>query len=486
MVRKRIFISIAPICAFVYLFFNGSFCTAQSISISGSVIDSVTHSGLSYSSIVVYGIGDSIVGGAIADAKGKFTVKSNGQKAKYVSISYAGYAARTIALPSNANDNVNLGPIRIKASTILLHSVETRADIARYEEKFDKTVARPSKATIAGALNVFEVMKTLPGVTVDLSNNIRYRGFVPNIYVNSTPAFLIYPDLESIPPDMIEKIELIDTGMRGGGEGKGGIINIILKKQRNDGMSGMATVKPSATTINKLDNLPLFLNLNYKNGRNVLLSNSFMGCTRNEWGYDMARTFSNGFGTDTLSQFSTQKTIGSYKNFDESIGYVFERGTDTRITAAVAFEWNRKVSQAFSSVDEYRTNTGLATNKISMLSCDTNRNPSKSVGLSFWHQYDSTERYVESNLYFALPESINSWDFTGRYYDVTNFSVDSTCSQSIQSHNKGNQMVYCDFTYYRPIAPDTRWVVNYVLDANLSQHSYVNALTNQLPNSLLN
>src|SRR5207302_3623547 len=82
-----------------------------------------------------------------------------------------------------------------------------------------------------------DVMKNVPGVNVDIDGNMSMRNATPQIFVDGRPSTLT---LDQIPADAISTVEIITNpsakfDASGGG---GGILNIVLKKNRKAGYNG--------------------------------------------------------------------------------------------------------------------------------------------------------------------------------------------------------------------------------------------------------
>lgn len=160
------------------------------------------------------------------------------------------------------------------AKNIDLQDVVIEKALPPVINKFDRKVFPISEIKKSSANTVLDLLRTLPGVVVDEDGNIRYKGAEATILVDEHPLDQIYASVEIIPVEQIEKIELIDPAMRTGGTGRGGIINFVLKKAKNDGLSGLLSANASTLKFNKLDNYRAFANINYKVKNWVFFINS--------------------------------------------------------------------------------------------------------------------------------------------------------------------------------------------------------------------
>ncbi|MBK7944017.1 MAG: TonB-dependent receptor plug domain-containing protein [Flavobacteriales bacterium] len=81
-----------------------------------------------------------------------------------------------------------------------------------------------------------DVMKNVPGLSVDLDGNVEMRGARPQILVDGRPSAMT---LEQIPAEDIERVEVItNPSVAFDANATGGIINVVLKKNTKPGYSG--------------------------------------------------------------------------------------------------------------------------------------------------------------------------------------------------------------------------------------------------------
>jgi len=127
-----------------------------------------------------------------------------------------------------------------------LEKIEVQENVASLEERKESSIAKRiitgSELTQYGDLNALEVLKRTPGVT--LSDGKGKKGAPGKGYtvvlIDGEEASIskrINP-LETISPDMIERIEVMTNGSAEyTAESMGGIVNIVLKKPKSQGMS---------------------------------------------------------------------------------------------------------------------------------------------------------------------------------------------------------------------------------------------------------
>jgi len=100
----------------------------------------------------------------------------------------------------------------------------------------DRKVFNVEKNITATGGTAVDVMRNIPSLSVDIDGNVELRNSSPQIFIDGRPTIL---SLDQIPADDIERIELItNPSAKFDASSSGGIINIILKKNRKLGING--------------------------------------------------------------------------------------------------------------------------------------------------------------------------------------------------------------------------------------------------------
>ena len=145
-------------------------------------------------------------------------------------------------MPSSAGAMLNaidkdLGDIKLTPDDKLLQDVTVTAKTPQFRLEGEKKIFNVEQNIISQGGTAQDVMKSVPGVIVDINNNVTLRNASPLIYVDGQPTTL---SLDQIPSDMIESVEIITnpSAKYDAAGGTGGIINIVLKKNKKHGYNG--------------------------------------------------------------------------------------------------------------------------------------------------------------------------------------------------------------------------------------------------------
>ena len=124
----------------------------------------------------------------------------------------------------------------------------------------DRKVFDVSKSLLATGGTAVDIMKNIPSVSVDIEGNVQLRNSAPQIYVDGRPTILT---LDQIPADHIDKVELItNPSAKFDAATSGGIINVVLKKNKRVGLNGVATISGGTPELFSAN-----LNLNLRQGK---------------------------------------------------------------------------------------------------------------------------------------------------------------------------------------------------------------------------
>ncbi|PKP15206.1 MAG: TonB-dependent receptor, partial [Bacteroidetes bacterium HGW-Bacteroidetes-23] len=319
---------------------------AKKIKVSGKVIEKSSSQPLEYATIVFQSVRNpEIVTGGITNEKGEFDIEINAGnydvRVEFISFKTVEFKAR------NLQANTNLGTISLTDDSTMLEGVELRAEASTVEIKLDKRVYNVGQDMMVKGGTVSDVLDNVPSVSVDVEGNVSLRGNENvRILIDGRPsnAINVTDALRLIPADAIDKVEVItNPSARYDAEGGGGILNIILKKGKNQGLNGVVT-----GTVGDPRNYGLTGNINYKSENfNVFATLGYSD--RNSPGN--SKTDSENFNPD-----------GTTKNF------INERRTNNRLREAYngsfGAEWFLNKTTTWINTVSYRRDNGANPDQV--------------------------------------------------------------------------------------------------------------------------
>ena len=213
--------------------------------ISGKVVDLDQQSILEYSNVAVYSVKDSsLIGGSIANENGEFKVTELPFGKFYVVVKFIGYEKNILEdvkiFPGNLE--IDLGTVSLQSASEMLEELVVTAERSQIAYHVDRKVVNVSSNIMAAGGNAISVLETVPSIQVDIEGNILLRGSSNfTVFIDGKPTVLESTDvLQQIPASTIENIEIItNPSVKFDPDGVGGIINVVLKKKKVNGTSGV-------------------------------------------------------------------------------------------------------------------------------------------------------------------------------------------------------------------------------------------------------
>lgn len=316
---------------------------AQKITISGTVLESDSKQKLEYATIILKPVDKSTVTGGITNINGKFNVEI--KKGTYkVSVEYISFLTKDLGIKTFTK-NTNLGVIYLKEDADSLDEIEIIAEKSTVEIRLDKKIYNVGKDMTVKGGTASDVLNNVPSVTVDVEGNVSLRGNDNvSILINGKPSnFSADEALRQLPANAIKKVEVITSpSARYDAEGTAGIVNIILRKGKAQGLNGTTSINTAnftgygiSTNFNYRVKKFNFFNTNGYSYRdipgNAVFENTYLQENDNRYGienryYDRLRkTINTRFGiTYSITDKSSVTGSVSYKNSD--------RFTDTGIS----------------------------------------------------------------------------------------------------------------------------------------------------------
>jgi outer membrane receptor protein involved in Fe transport len=248
------------------LFLSLGAIAQDKIKATGMIQDSVSNAPLGYASVSIYNVADrKLINGNLSTDDGKFEIDlPEGQY--YAEINFVGYKSIvTKEFKVDKGKAMHLGTFVLSPVPDLLDEVVIQGEKSTMELSLDKKIFNIGKDLANSGGTASDILTNIPSVAVDPEGNIKLRGSDNvKILIDGKPSGLVSfkggSGLQQLQASMIERVEVItNPSARYEAEGLGGIINIVLKKEKTQGFNGSI----DAITGHP-DNFGLAANLNYR------------------------------------------------------------------------------------------------------------------------------------------------------------------------------------------------------------------------------
>lgn len=321
------------------------------VTLSGTVKDAKDKSSIPFVNVLLKNEKDStFVAGGLSNDKGLFSIENLKSGNYLLVVSYMGYKTRIQqVLIGNLSNFQDLGTIALEEDAKALKEVViTGAQGDGLNAKMDKkSFALAGNISQAGG-SVLQAMKNLPGVTVTPDGKLELRGsdkiaVLMDGKQTAMTGFGGQTSLDNIPASAIERIEIINNpSAKFDANGNAGIINIIYKKNKQEGFNGKIGLSSGLGALwQRKENLPGIrpqyqntpklnpsVSLNYRKNR---VNTFFQG----DWLY-----------TQTLNR--NEFAERTYDNGDRIEQQVKRNRITTYATAKTGIDWTINESNTFN------------------------------------------------------------------------------------------------------------------------------------------
>ena len=369
----------------------------EQVTVSGKILEKDTNIPLEWATVVISNPTDGkIVSGGSANEKGDFNFKV---VAGTYNVSFEFMSFKTQTLKAREiNKSTDFGNIYLIESATTLEEVELIAEKTTVEIKLDKKIYNVGKDLTVRGGTVSDVLDNVPSVSVDVEGNVALRGNDNvRILINGKPSGLVGLNstdaLRQLPAESIERVEVITSpSARYDAEGTGGILNIILRRSKLQGLNGAIT-----TNVGYNPSAGINGNINYRTGDLNIFNTS---------GYSYRESPGN---SSSLTQYNS---TGNF--LDESNTYDRQR---KGLTTNFGVEWYVNDSASLTGSILYRDSNDKDLNTNILNQFDPNRNLlSTTIRLEPETEEDKTMQYA-LNFQKNFKESGHVFKFDFQYED---------------------------------------------------------------------
>jgi outer membrane receptor protein involved in Fe transport len=338
-------------CSFILFFFITFFTSktySQHIFISGLVFEKINHIPLQYATVSLHQLPDSqLISGTITNYKGEFAFKNIQGNSFYICSEYIGFEKNTIKIDLSGKQNYLVDTIFLNNKSIDLEAVEISGEKRRIEFQMDKKIVNVSNDLNISGGTAVDALENVPSVEVDFEGKVKLRGSSSfTVLVDGVQSPLSSTDaLNQIPAITIDKIEVItNPSAKYDPSGTSGIINVILKKNKNEGMNGLLELSAG---LNEKYNSNF--SLNYKKKKLSLNTNINWNDSRYINNIISERNFY--LLGDTNNFYNTKKNITNYSQTTYKIGanYQISQKRSIQMDHTYTLRYRKSTSDIFEN-----------------------------------------------------------------------------------------------------------------------------------------
>jgi len=219
----------------------------QNREIKGSVIDGDTKESLVQTTVQLMRSDSTFVGGTVTSDRGTFAVKAPANGRYLLKISSVGYVPEIKNIVIEDNKDLNMGAVAISTDAVMLEGVTATAKALKVTMVKDTFVYNSAAYRAPEGSAIEELVKLLPGATVDDDGNVTINGKTVNKIKMDGKEFMTGDTktaLKNLPTAIVEKVKAYReksdreriTGIADGEEDM--TLDFSIKRGMNKGVLG--------------------------------------------------------------------------------------------------------------------------------------------------------------------------------------------------------------------------------------------------------
>jgi iron complex outermembrane receptor protein len=418
------------------LFLFMTFQIGASVLVRGKVIDAATEAPLEFVNVTLYPSGSTVPAlGLTTDSKGNFEISSIANGKYQIKISMVGY--KPFIEEINVRGNVvELGVIKLSEDTKMLKEVDVVAQGTQMKFDIDKKVFSVDQNIASAGGSAADVLQNIPSVEVDNQGNVSLRNDANvEVWINGKPSGLTTDNraqvLQQMPAGSIESIELItNPSAKYNPEGTAGIINLVLKKNRQGGYYGSLSAGvmfPDGAKMGKNAGV----NLNYSNSKVDAYANvGYRSMNRKGGGWNNRYNYLES-DTTLLKQINSSES-----NFD---GLFMRAGADWHLNDKNTFGFSgfgMTHKEDGSNVIDYRLYhaENLLLKDYSRTDLENGDHPSIHLSMDYQHEFDNKDNNLMASLSYSNHDMNSEDEFIQIDHTQNYTSSDITQNSDNRNH----------------------------------------------------
>jgi hypothetical protein len=310
-------------------------------------------------------------------------------------------------------------------SSKILKDVIITAKPPLIERQVDKTVINVGQNITNDGLTVMDLMKKLPGVQVTGDGQISLHGKPGvTVYIDGKPTYLSAEDLSGLLSSMnassIQKVEIMtNPSSRYDASAIAGIINIVKKRNRTNGLNGSINTSFTQASYSKYNGS---FTINYKNQRFNLFVNNSYNYNKNYRRTSVTSDILNSSNNLVTEQISSNRGTEISKTYRPSVALDYYLSQKTTLSFSGTAGWTKSdngLHSAMDIADSMKSTIG----HIGFTSILRDKPFNYTTGLQFTQLLDTTggsfSIAIDHSSYHNYPVQNNYNEFSDAQYNVT-------------------------------------------------------------------
>ncbi|MBN1143217.1 MAG: TonB-dependent receptor [Bacteroidales bacterium] len=366
--------------------------------VRGMILDSTTRGAIEYATIGIYRVKDSsLVNGLVTGVDGTFVFKDIPAGEYYIDANFIGYVPRRIStvVIGSQRKALDLGNVLLHPDVTRIQEVTVVAQSQRVEYKIDKKVVNIAQDLSASGGSLVNALENTPSIEVDVEGNVSLRGSGNfQLLIDGKPSIIGGSEgLQQIPASAVQSMEIITSpSAKYDPDGAAGIINVIMKKQKNNGVGGIANV-----SVGTRDKYSADLLLNFRRSKlNYFIGGEFADQRNFNKGENERRTYLNDTTTTILTESDGVFRRRSY-NLKSGIDYALTDKSSLSLSGVVGA---REFSRDFSGNSQWFTQPAKRDSFYTTQNVSGDNDFFYNLNLDFLKKYDEDGHQLMASVYY--------------------------------------------------------------------------------------
>ncbi len=410
---------------FFLLFILSSLSLGAQANIYGVITDDEQQP-VAFANVLLLSSADSsLIKGAVTNEAGTYQIENVIAGSYLLSasmISYGTVYSQSTIVVGNGVDRIDAPVLMLGDGAAMLDEVEVKARKPLFEQKIDRMVVNVANSITSAGGTALDILERAPGVNVNRQTNAISMSGKNGVLVmingkeNRMPLSALVQMLGGMNSDNIEKIELITTPPASfDAEGDAGIINIILKKNIDEGFNGSISLNVGYARKEKTSNSISFNyrkdKINWYGDYAFLRENSLQLFTNDR------RVVQNG---NTIDINSDSNRDPYQYNHNVRLGLDWELSSKT-ILGILASGYNNKwTMDAVNDVSTFEN--GEPTAYLEVINDEINHWKHLMGNVNLQHNFSKNEQ-LSVNLDYLYFHDNNPTNYLNRSFDIDDGSI---------------------------------------------------------------
>lgn len=463
----------AALFFFAVLISSTGFSQQNKARLSGTVQDIETKNPLGFATIGIYTEKDSLAAGGISEENGTFKIDVPLGRF-YAVVEFMGFEPHRTAIfmLSEEDNKVDLGTILLESTAGNLDEVIVQGEKTIMELSLDKRIFNVGKDLANAGGNASDILMNLPSIAVDPEGNVRLRGSANvRILIDGKPSGLVSfkgsAGLRQLPANMIERVEVItNPSARYEAEGMAGVINIILKKDNNQGFNGSFELVGGIPT-----NLGFTANLNYRHKRINWFINYSLTHRRSP---NVGKLYQETYGEDTtfiLNQSNEGVVKGLNNNIRGGLDYYFSESN----VLTLSYLWRRSDARRITDIryeDSWNTIDNLQSYTLRK-QVETEEEPNSEISVNYKKSFERKGHELTGTLTY-----LNYWENSDQLFTQYAFTPESlpiegsaVVQTSLNDEYENQYLAMLD--YVKPFAKEGKFETGFRTSFRRMKNDYI-------------